>query len=66
LITELELLKKRLKALKLTFDDEDFVMQIINNLPTRYDSFIEAIEKDMNKELPDQITVKSCQRESKS
>jgi hypothetical protein len=57
-ITELELLRKRLKALKVTIDDEDFVMQIINNLPMEYDSLVEAIEEDMNKELTDQITVK--------
>ena len=66
-ITELELLRKRFKALKVTIDDEDFVMQIINNLPMEYDSLVEAIKEDMNKELTDQITVKRVrERESES
>jgi gag-polypeptide of LTR copia-type len=57
-ITELELMRKRLKTLKVIIEDEDFVMQVINNLPMEYDSLVEAIEEDMNKELEDQITVK--------
>ena len=57
-ITELELLRQRLKALKVTIDDEDFVLHIINNLPKEYDSLIEAIEEDMDKGMLEHITVK--------
>lgn len=57
-ITELELLRKRLKSLKVEIEDEDFVMQLINNLPMEYDSLVEAVEEDMNKGLEDQVTVK--------
>jgi hypothetical protein len=32
-ITELKLFRKRLIALKVAIDNEDFVMQIINKLP---------------------------------
>jgi gag-polypeptide of LTR copia-type len=57
-ITELELLRKRLKSLKVEIEDEDFVMQLINNFPMEYDSLVKAVEEDMNKGLEDQVTVK--------
>jgi hypothetical protein len=46
------------KTLKVNIDDEDFVMQIINNVPLKYDSLVQAVEEDINKEQEDQITVK--------
>jgi hypothetical protein len=39
-------------------DAVDFVMQLINNLSMEYDSLVEAVEENMNKELEDQVTVK--------
>ena len=47
-----------LKTLKVKFEDEAFVMQLINNLPMEYNSLVEAIEEDMNKGLENKVTVK--------
>ena len=47
-----------MKLLNVTIEDEDFVMQVINNLPMEYDSLVEDIEEDMNKGLEDQVSVK--------
>jgi gag-polypeptide of LTR copia-type len=45
-ITELELLRKCLKSLKVNIEDKAFVMQLlINNLPIEYDSLVEALKK---------------------
>ena len=37
-ITELGLLRQQLKVLQVIIDDDDFVIQIVNNLPKEYDS----------------------------
>jgi hypothetical protein len=60
--TELGLLRICLKSLKVNIEDEDFVMQLINNLPMEYDYFVEAVKVDMNKGLDDQVTVKRGQK----
>jgi hypothetical protein len=57
-ITEQELLRKQLKSLNVNIENDDFVMQLINNLPMEYDSPVEATEEDMNKGLEDQVTEK--------
>lgn len=57
-ITELELLRQRLKSLKVTVEDEDLVIHILNNLPKEYDSLVEAIEEDLNKGADEEVTVK--------
>jgi gag-polypeptide of LTR copia-type len=57
-ITELELLRQRLKSLKVNVDDEDLVIHILNNLPKEYDSLVESIEEDLNKGADDEVTVK--------
>jgi gag-polypeptide of LTR copia-type len=64
-ITELELLIKRLKALKSNIDDEDFVMQIIHNIPIEYNPLVEVIEEDRNKKLTDQTTVKRVREKAR-
>jgi gag-polypeptide of LTR copia-type len=48
-ITELALLRQQLKLLKVIIEDDDFVIQIINNLPKEYDSLVELMEDDMSK-----------------
>jgi hypothetical protein len=57
-VTELELLRQRLKTLGVQVDDEDLVIHILNNLPSEYDSLVEAIEEDLNKGAADEVTVK--------
>jgi hypothetical protein len=57
-ITELELLRQRLKSLKVHVDDEDLVIHILNNLPKEYDSLVESIEEDLNKGADEEVTVK--------
>jgi hypothetical protein len=47
-----------LKSLRVNIEDEDFMMQLINNLLMEYDSLVEAVKEDMNKGLEDQVTVK--------
>jgi hypothetical protein len=66
LITELELLKKRLKSLRVNIENEDFVMQLINNFSMEYDSQVEAIEEDMNKGIEEQVTVKRVRKRIRS
>ena len=39
------------EAFKVNIEDEDFVMQLINNL-------VEVVEEDINKGLEDQVTFK--------
>jgi hypothetical protein len=56
--TELELLMKYLKMLKISIEDGDLVMLVIDNFPIEYDSLAGAFEEDMNKKLEDQVTVK--------
>ena len=41
-------------------------MQIINNLPMEYNSLVEAVEEDMNKELEYQVTVKRVRKRIRS
>jgi hypothetical protein len=53
----LKLLTKQLISFNVTIENEDFVMQSINNLPKEYDLLVEAVEKYMNQELEDQITI---------
>lgn len=57
-ITELELLRHRLRSLKGDIEEEDFVIHVLNNLPKEYDSLVENIEEDMDQGLVDQITIK--------
>jgi gag-polypeptide of LTR copia-type len=57
-ITELEILRQRLKSLKVNVDDEDLVIHILNNLPKEYDSLVESIEENLNKGADEEVTVK--------
>ena len=57
-ITELELLRQRMKKMKIEISDEDLVIHILNNLPKEYDTLVEAIEEDLNKARTEEVTVK--------
>lgn len=48
-ITALELLRRRLKTLKVEINDEDFMLHILNNIPQKeYETTIEMSEKELS------------------
>jgi hypothetical protein len=50
--------KKAFQSVKVNFEDEGFIMQLMNNLPMEYNSLVEAVEENMNKGLENRVTVK--------
>ena len=44
-ITELEYLRARLTTVGKMKDDEDVMIHILNNLPTKYENMIEILER---------------------
>ena len=53
-ISELEIIRQRLKGLKSRISDTDFMTHILNNLPPEYETTIEKLEDDL---VNDSLTV---------
>lgn len=46
-MTNLELLRRKLKVLQVEIDDEDMILHILNNLPKEYENTIEMCEAEL-------------------
>ena len=47
-INKLELIRRRLKVLKISIEDDDMILHILNNLPKEYATTIEICEEDLS------------------
>ena len=47
-ITELDILRTQLEEMGHTISEKDFMVHILNNLPTEYKSKVESLEKDLD------------------